>query len=172
MADVQKKPAAAEKKKPSKGDYKNKKKEKKEKKDTDPVNLAKEARKKEFEAKKEAKEAKEKEEGGVKIRMRDEFVNETKTGQKKDLSGAMADSYSPARVEAAWYDWWEAQGLFHANESEKEKYEEKVRSSTFPYPFVFPSKSLPFFAGEICYGYPSPQCYRYPPYWSCSDEFC
>ena len=112
-----------EKKKPSKGDYKNKKKEKKEKKETDPVNAAKEARKKEFEAKKAAKESAG--EGGKKIRMRDEFVNETKPGEKKDLSGVMADSYSPAGVEAAWYEWWEAKGLFHANEEEKADYEDK-----------------------------------------------
>ncbi|XP_041480879.1 valine--tRNA ligase-like isoform X2 [Lytechinus variegatus] len=33
-------------------------------------------------------------------------------GEKKDVSGALPDSYSPAYVEAAWYSWWEKQGFF------------------------------------------------------------
>eukprot|EP00008_Paramoeba_atlantica_P010647 CAMPEP_0201477036 /NCGR_PEP_ID=MMETSP0151_2-20130828/2154_1 /ASSEMBLY_ACC=CAM_ASM_000257 /TAXON_ID=200890 /ORGANISM="Paramoeba atlantica, Strain 621/1 / CCAP 1560/9" /LENGTH=1073 /DNA_ID=CAMNT_0047857639 /DNA_START=162 /DNA_END=3383 /DNA_ORIENTATION=- len=59
------------------------------------------------------------------IRLRQQFVNTTKPGEKKDLSGPMPDSYDPAQVEAAWYEWWEAQKLFEANENEKEKYKEK-----------------------------------------------
>ncbi|KAG6331734.1 hypothetical protein ID866_7353 [Astraeus odoratus] len=40
------------------------------------------------------------------------FVNTTPRGEKKDLSIPMAASYNPHAVEAAWYDWWEAQGFF------------------------------------------------------------
>lgn len=36
----------------------------------------------------------------------------TAPGEKKDVSGAMPDSYSPGYVEAAWYGWWEKQGFF------------------------------------------------------------
>uniref|UniRef100_A0A8C2YPH0 valine--tRNA ligase n=1 Tax=Chinchilla lanigera TaxID=34839 RepID=A0A8C2YPH0_CHILA len=36
----------------------------------------------------------------------------TPPGEKKDVSGAMPDSYSPRYVEAAWYPWWEQQGFF------------------------------------------------------------
>uniref|UniRef100_A0A8C6MVE1 valine--tRNA ligase n=1 Tax=Mus spicilegus TaxID=10103 RepID=A0A8C6MVE1_MUSSI len=36
----------------------------------------------------------------------------TPPGEKKDVSGAMPDSYSPQYVEAAWYPWWEQQGFF------------------------------------------------------------
>lgn len=57
--------------------------------------------------------------------MREEFENKTVAGEKKDLSGPMADSYSPAHVEAAWYEWWQAKGLFEANEKDKEKYSDK-----------------------------------------------
>lgn len=28
------------------------------------------------------------------------------------MSQKMADGYNPIAVEAAWYDWWEAQGFF------------------------------------------------------------
>ncbi|XP_075042710.1 valine--tRNA ligase [Mixophyes fleayi] len=36
----------------------------------------------------------------------------TPPGEKKDVSGAMPDSYSPQYVEAAWYQWWEKEGFF------------------------------------------------------------
>ena len=29
-----------------------------------------------------------------------------------DVSGPMPNSYSPAYVEAVWYEWWEKQGFF------------------------------------------------------------
>jgi valyl-tRNA synthetase len=45
-------------------------------------------------------------------RLRTEFANTTPKGEKKDLSGPMAPAYDPAMVEAAWYDWWIAQGFF------------------------------------------------------------
>ncbi|KAL0066865.1 valine--tRNA ligase [Marasmius tenuissimus] len=40
------------------------------------------------------------------------FVNTTPKGEKKDLSQPMASGYNPQAVEAAWYDWWSAQGFF------------------------------------------------------------
>ncbi|KEI39059.1 uncharacterized protein L969DRAFT_88477 [Mixia osmundae IAM 14324] len=40
------------------------------------------------------------------------FVNKTKKGEKKDLSGEMASGYNPPAVEAAWNDWWQASGFF------------------------------------------------------------
>eukprot|EP00020_Sapocribrum_chincoteaguense_P005575 CAMPEP_0170739908 /NCGR_PEP_ID=MMETSP0437-20130122/5408_1 /TAXON_ID=0 /ORGANISM="Sexangularia sp." /LENGTH=1103 /DNA_ID=CAMNT_0011078387 /DNA_START=54 /DNA_END=3365 /DNA_ORIENTATION=- len=47
------------------------------------------------------------------IRLRKEFVNVTPAGEKKDLSAEpMAPAYDPPAVEAAWYEWWEAQGYF------------------------------------------------------------
>ncbi|XP_044734548.1 valine--tRNA ligase isoform X2 [Chrysoperla carnea] len=36
----------------------------------------------------------------------------TADGDKKDISCAMPDAYSPKYVEAAWYSWWEKQGFF------------------------------------------------------------
>ncbi|KAF4677606.1 hypothetical protein FOL47_000561 [Perkinsus chesapeaki] len=43
------------------------------------------------------------------------YVNKTPVGEKKDMSEPMADSYDPAAVESAWYDWWRKQGYFHAD---------------------------------------------------------
>lgn len=40
------------------------------------------------------------------------FVNTTPVGEKKDLSGPLADAYDPPAVESAWYAWWEQQGYF------------------------------------------------------------
>lgn len=41
------------------------------------------------------------------------FVNTTPKGEKKDLTVPMSSTgYNPIAVEAAWYDWWNAQGFF------------------------------------------------------------
>ncbi|EIN04124.1 hypothetical protein PUNSTDRAFT_122965 [Punctularia strigosozonata HHB-11173 SS5] len=40
------------------------------------------------------------------------FVNTTPKGEKKDTTQPMGSGYNPIAVEAAWYDWWEAQGFF------------------------------------------------------------
>lgn len=40
------------------------------------------------------------------------YTAETAPGEKKDITGAMPDAYSPKYVEAAWYTWWEKQGFF------------------------------------------------------------
>ncbi|XP_022249523.1 valine--tRNA ligase-like [Limulus polyphemus] len=36
----------------------------------------------------------------------------TASGDKKDVSGTMPETYSPKYVEAAWYSWWEKMGFF------------------------------------------------------------
>lgn len=36
----------------------------------------------------------------------------TKSGEKKDVSNDLPETYSPRYVEAAWYSWWESQGFF------------------------------------------------------------
>jgi len=39
----------------------------------------------------------------------------TVLGEKKDTSKPMLPEYVPKNVEAAWYQWWEKKGFFHAN---------------------------------------------------------
>jgi valyl-tRNA synthetase len=51
------------------------------------------------------------------IRLKTAYVNTTPKGDKKDVSNDDAflhedSAYDPSVVEAAWYDWWEAQGYF------------------------------------------------------------
>lgn len=46
------------------------------------------------------------------------FVNTTPKGDKKDMTAPMADAYHPRAVEAAWQDWWEAQGYYEGNPKE------------------------------------------------------
>lgn len=62
------------------------------------------------------------------IRLKKEFQNITPKGEKKDTSKPMEATYDPSAVEAAWYDWWEKEGLFHVT-VEETKYKE---------PFVIP----------------------------------
>lgn len=40
------------------------------------------------------------------------YTANTVDGEKKDISGALPDAYSPQYVEAAWYQWWEKEGFF------------------------------------------------------------
>ncbi|XP_017772804.1 PREDICTED: valine--tRNA ligase [Nicrophorus vespilloides] len=40
------------------------------------------------------------------------YEEDTPEGDKKIVSNAMPDAYSPKYVEAAWYSWWEKQGFF------------------------------------------------------------
>lgn len=40
------------------------------------------------------------------------YTIDTPAGEKKDISAALPDAYSPKYVEAAWYAWWEKQGFF------------------------------------------------------------
>ena len=43
-------------------------------------------------------------------------------GQKKNMKSEMAKSYHPRVVESMWDEWWEQQGLYHANaRTEKRK---------------------------------------------------
>lgn len=48
------------------------------------------------------------------------FVNKTPKGEKKMLDDAMAPTYHPKAVEAAWYEWWEKKGFFHADAKDME----------------------------------------------------
>ncbi|CAO1628273.1 unnamed protein product [Sympodiomycopsis kandeliae] len=41
-----------------------------------------------------------------------EYINNTKPGQKKDLSQPMESGYNPDHVEQSWFSWWEQQGFF------------------------------------------------------------
>ncbi|KAG5652557.1 hypothetical protein H0H81_004566 [Sphagnurus paluster] len=47
------------------------------------------------------------------------FVNITPKGEKKDMSQPMAAGYNPIAIEAAWYDWWSAQGFFKPESTDK-----------------------------------------------------
>ncbi|CAK9000820.1 Valine--tRNA ligase (Protein G7a) (Valyl-tRNA synthetase) (ValRS) [Durusdinium trenchii] len=49
------------------------------------------------------------------------FVNKTPPGEKKDLSGPMAQSYDPPAVESAWDAWWEKSGFYSADADEVSK---------------------------------------------------
>ncbi|OAD54863.1 Valine--tRNA ligase [Eufriesea mexicana] len=40
------------------------------------------------------------------------YMVNTPIGDKKDVTCAMPDAYSPKYVEAAWYAWWEKEGFF------------------------------------------------------------
>lgn len=40
------------------------------------------------------------------------YEGKTQSGQKKEVSGPLPDSYSPKFVEAAWYAWWVKSGFF------------------------------------------------------------
>ncbi|XP_034193074.1 valyl-tRNA synthetase [Osmia lignaria lignaria] len=73
-------------------------KQKQEKKEGDKIPKAKEKYEK-IEKKKESKES------AV-------YTINTPIGEKKDVTCAMPDTYSPKYVEAAWYAWWEQQGFF------------------------------------------------------------
>lgn len=53
------------------------------------------------------------------------FVNTTPRGDKKILSDIMAPAYQPRAVEAAWYEWWEERGFFHADANVKKSPEER-----------------------------------------------
>lgn len=56
----------------------------------------------------------------------DEALLKVPKGEKKPMTGAMADSYNPKAVEACWYAWWEKQGFFSPDYkddgSEREKF--------------------------------------------------
>ena len=39
------------------------------------------------------------------------YDHDTKPGEMKDVQCPLPDAYSPAYVEAAWYSWWEKEGI-------------------------------------------------------------
>ncbi|KAG9315147.1 tRNA synthetases class I-domain-containing protein [Chiua virens] len=73
------------------------------------------------------------------------FVNTTPKGEKKDMSQPMGAGYNPQAVEAAWYDWWEAQGFF--------------KPQTTPDGSVKPE-------GVLRHSFPSSERHWQSPYWS------
>ena len=50
------------------------------------------------------------------------FVDTTPKGEKKDMSQPMSSGYNPIAIESAWYDWWDAQGFFQPNNSDKQPF--------------------------------------------------
>lgn len=58
-----------------------------------------------------ASEAKQKEEEAA-MSAALKVAKATPAGQKKDTTSTMLSGYHPPTVEAAWYEWWEAQGFF------------------------------------------------------------
>jgi valyl-tRNA synthetase len=79
------------------------------------------APKKQPAAKKPAPAAGEKKAKKDEIRLKKEFNNTTPKGDKKDMTQPMLNEYDPPAVEAAWYDWWAAQGFFRADENDQTK---------------------------------------------------
>jgi pyruvate/2-oxoglutarate dehydrogenase complex dihydrolipoamide acyltransferase (E2) component len=79
------------------------------------------APKKQPAAKKPAPAAGEKKAKKDEIRLKKEFNNTTPKGEKKDMTQPMLNEYDPPAVEAAWYDWWAAQGFFRADENDQTK---------------------------------------------------
>ncbi|KAJ1921365.1 valine--tRNA ligase [Mycoemilia scoparia] len=89
------------------------------------------AAKKAAEANNNAKKKEKKDDAKPAVQPKPKFVNKTPYGEKKDLSGEMADGYDPSAVEAAWYEWWMEQGFFKPKET---KEEEKVETFVIPAP--------------------------------------
>ncbi|KAM8952751.1 valine--tRNA ligase [Pelodytes ibericus] len=86
-----------------------------------PAQLKKESKKKEKLERFQQKQEKIKEQTGIKPKAEKKEKKDlgvitydinTPAGHKKDVAGAMPDSYSPQYVEAAWYSWWEKEGFF------------------------------------------------------------
>ncbi|CAH2240172.1 jg18916 [Pararge aegeria aegeria] len=57
------------------------------------------------------------------------YTANTAAGEKKDISDAMPDAYSPLYVEAAWYSWWEKQGFFKPEYGKKSVLEPNPKGS-------------------------------------------
>lgn len=61
----------------------------------------------------------------------DEALLNVPKGEKKPMTGAMADSYNPKSVEACWYSWWEAQGYFSPDYLKKTEEAEGAERENF-----------------------------------------
>lgn len=46
------------------------------------------------------------------VKTEPEWINETVSGEKKDLTRPMEAGYNPEHVEQSWFEWWEKQGFF------------------------------------------------------------
>ncbi|XP_013380246.1 valine--tRNA ligase [Lingula anatina] len=104
-----------------------------------PAQLLKEAKKKEkmekFLAKQAKQQQKNTEGAGEKKKPAKEkkekviitYDKNTPEGEKKDVSGAMPEAYSPQYVEAAWYSWWEKSGFFKPEYGRSSAYEDNPK---------------------------------------------
>ena len=58
-----------------------------------------------------AAKAAEKSKKAEKVEKKVTYEADTKPGQMKDVNCPLPDAYSPSYVEAAWYSWWEKEGI-------------------------------------------------------------
>ena len=49
------------------------------------------------------------------------YIDKTKPGEKKDLSGELPENYDPSYVESAWNAWWRKEGFFTVKLEEAKK---------------------------------------------------
>lgn len=71
------------------------------------------------------------------------YVDNTKPGEKKDLSGELPENYDPSYVESAWGAWWRKEGFFKVNlEDAKKKPRDKRFVMILPPPNVTGSLHL------------------------------
>ncbi|PWN36663.1 putative VAS1-valyl-tRNA synthetase [Meira miltonrushii] len=56
--------------------------------------------------------AEKKEKAKKEVKTEPEYVNNTKPGEKKDLSQPMEAGYNPDHVEQSWFEWWEKSKFF------------------------------------------------------------
>ena len=71
------------------------------------------------------------------------YVDNTKPGDKKDLSGELPENYDPSYVESAWNAWWRKEGFFKVNlEDAKKKPRDKRFVMILPPPNVTGSLHL------------------------------
>lgn len=56
--------------------------------------------------------AEKKEKAKKEVKAEPEYVNNTKPGEKKDLSQPMEAGYNPDHVEQSWFEWWEKSKFF------------------------------------------------------------
>ncbi|CEH14756.1 valine-trna ligase [Ceraceosorus bombacis] len=78
----------------------------------------------------EGKKAKAKKEKAVE----EEWVNNTKSGERKDLSGPMESGYNPSHVEESWYEWWENSGFFKPAEPSESDPHDPNKTFVIPAP--------------------------------------
>lgn len=66
------------------------------------------------------------------------FINTVPYGEKKDISGPLANGYDPLAVESAWYSWWQKCGFFKPEYSNKDEYNKNKK----PFSIVMPPPNV------------------------------